>query len=409
MKIGLLAYHSVNNFGAKLQLLSTYCYFRNCNIETVIINWVPKDLEHFYVQNDVQTVVNFSFRKKYWNETSVCRNAKEIAEVIKQEGITAVVIGSDAVAQHHPLFERIRFSKKKLFCISHPTSDRMFPNPFWGEFNNYLNNKIPIAVISASSQDSDYHLFSYKTRKQMYNCIKEYCFLSARDPWTQKMYQYISCGSIVPKVTPDPVFGFNMNAANILPERQEILSKFGLNEKYVLASFRKPSCVSQKWIDLLKIECNKRHLQLVSLPFSDETDFGEMDKKIEYPISPLDWYSLIKYSNGYIGNNMHPIVVSLHNCIPFYSFDNYGSRRLFGTIKSDKSSKIKHIVSISGLTNNRVSCISRRFTPPTPEKVVSAIINFDYEKCASFAKAWTKEYGEMMSNVVSILQNKDIV
>ena len=51
MKIGLLAYHSVCNFGAMLQLLSTYMFLENHGHEPVVINWVAKDLEEYYTQN----------------------------------------------------------------------------------------------------------------------------------------------------------------------------------------------------------------------------------------------------------------------------------------------------------------------------------------------------------------------
>ena len=44
MKIGLLAYHSVCNFGAMLQLLSTYMFLKNHGHEPMFINLVAKDL-----------------------------------------------------------------------------------------------------------------------------------------------------------------------------------------------------------------------------------------------------------------------------------------------------------------------------------------------------------------------------
>ena len=45
MRIGLLAYHSAINFGATLQLLSTYMFFKNNGYEPIVINWVASDLE----------------------------------------------------------------------------------------------------------------------------------------------------------------------------------------------------------------------------------------------------------------------------------------------------------------------------------------------------------------------------
>lgn len=42
------------------------------------------------------------------------------------------------------------------------------------------------------------------------------------------------------------------------------------------------------------------------------------DFSITTPLPPLDWYALIKYAKGYIGENMHPIVVALHNAVPCF-------------------------------------------------------------------------------------------
>ena len=134
MKIGLIAYHAASNFGASLQLLSTYSFFKNRGDVPVIINWVVEDLEKFY---EVRTPKNqkeclLNFRKTYWKETSLCRTSKEVADVIDKEELDAVVIGSDAVAQNFYPFYIL--PKYKLGLINTPTSDRCFPNVFWGDF-----------------------------------------------------------------------------------------------------------------------------------------------------------------------------------------------------------------------------------------------------------------------------------
>ena len=74
MKIGLLAYHSVCNFGAMLQLLSTYMFLKNHGHEPMVINWVAKDLEEYYTQNTpISQIENQKkLRLKLWNETCLC-------------------------------------------------------------------------------------------------------------------------------------------------------------------------------------------------------------------------------------------------------------------------------------------------------------------------------------------------
>lgn len=61
-----------------------------------------------------------------------------------------------------------------------------------------------------------------------------------------------------------------------------------------------------------------------------ENDFSlsSTDVTISIPLNPIDWYALIKYSKGYIGERMHPIVVSLHNSVPFIVLMNMELRLL---------------------------------------------------------------------------------
>ena len=103
----------------------------------------------------------------------------------------AVIIGSDAVIQHHPLRERIHFPCKRIIYIGHPTSDRMYPNSFWGAFNRYLDHPVPIAVISGSSQDSMYYFIKGRTKSRMKQSILGFRYMSVRDDWTQRWWHIL--------------------------------------------------------------------------------------------------------------------------------------------------------------------------------------------------------------------------
>ena len=313
MKIGLLAYHSVCNFGATLQLLSTYTYLLNHRHTPIIINWVPEDLEEYYRSCTPKTQFECqkSVRRQLWKETDLCRNSQEVAQAIRKEGIEAVIVGSDAVAQCHPFLERVTFPCKTVIAIGKNTSDREYPNPFWGVWQDNLEHPIPMAVMSASCQDSSYRLIPSGMRKEMRKRIASYKYLSVRDTWTRDMMAYLSKNQVVPPVTPDPVFAFNQNAKSLIPTREDILKRFHLPEEYILLSFLDKSypSVSQEWIDALARLAEAEGVTCVMLPFSHGNSFGSLPHSISLPLSPIDWYALIKYSQGYVGNNMHPIVV----------------------------------------------------------------------------------------------------
>lgn len=408
MKIGLLAYHAVCNFGAMLQLLSTYMFLKNHGHEPVIINWVAKDLENYYAQNTpISQIENqLKLRLQLWKETALCRTIKDVANIISNEQIDAVIIGSDAVAQHHPLFERIVFPCRNIIAINSVTSDVVFPNPFWGIWTDYLDNPVPVALMSAASQDSKYKYISKKLRKQMKERIMAFSYVSVRDVDTQKMFSFITEGQCCPSVTPDPVFAFNQNAASLVPSKEELMKKYGLSGKYMLISFKneKRCNVSQTWLNKFQDIAKHHGIQCVSLPFSTSLSAGELESEIALPLNPIDWYALLKYSCGYIGNNMHPIVVCIHNTVPFFSFDNYGTKHANGLFCDSSTSKIRHILKVANLLDCRIASNSLFRRMPSPEHVFNKLQTFDKAKCKNFAQGYLNKYNEMMTKILERLR-----
>lgn len=408
MKIGLLAYHAVCNFGAMLQLLSTYMFLKNHGHEPVIINWVAKDLENYYAQNTpISQIENqLKLRLQLWKETALCRTIKDVANIISNEQIDAVIIGSDAVAQHHPLFERIVFPCRNIIAINSVTSDVVFPNPFWGIWTDYLDKPVPVALMSAASQDSKYKYISKKNRKQMKERIMAFSYVSVRDMDTQKMFSFITEGQCCPSVTPDPVFAFNQNAASLVPSKEELMKKYGLSGKYMLISFKneKRCNVSQTWLNKFQDIAKHHGIQCVSLPFSTSLSAGELENKIALPLNPIDWYALLKYSCGYIGNNMHPIVVCIHNTVPFFSFDNYGTKHANGLFCDSSTSKIRHILKVANLLDCRIASNSLFRRTPSPEHVFNKLQTFDKAKCKNFAQGYLNKYNEMMTKILERLR-----
>lgn len=408
MKIGLLAYHAVCNFGAMLQLLSTYMFLKNHGHEPVIINWVAKDLENYYAQNTpISQIENqLKLRLQLWKETALCRTIKDVANIISNEQIDAVIIGSDAVAQHHPLFERIVFPCRNIIAINSVTSDVLFPNPFWGIWTDYLDKPVPVALMSAASQDSKYKYISKKLRKQMKERIMAFSYVSVRDVDTQKMFSFITEGQCCPSVTPDPVFAFNQNAASLVPSKEELMKKYDLSGKYMLISFKneKRCNVSQTWLNKFQDIAKHHGIQCVSLPFSTSLSAGELESEIALPLNPIDWYALLKYSCGYIGNNMHPIVVCIHNTVPFFSFDNYGTKHANGLFCDSSTSKIRHILKVANLLDCRIASNSLFRRTPSPEHVFNKLQTFDKAKCKNFAQGYLNKYNEMMTKILERLR-----
>lgn len=404
MKIGILTYHSACNYGANLQILSTIGYLEKLGHIPRVINYEAIDFVSFYAKTTSEVVRNLykDFRMKNMPLTKHCSTVKDIANVLKEENIEAVIVGSDAVAQHHTLRERVAFPCRTIVGLRKVTSDRMFPNPFWGTFLDYMPGIIPMAIMSVSSQDSNFNYFSSSLKEKMWMRLKMFRYKSVRDEWTKRMYEVISDGKCIPSVTPDPVFAFNQNVSRLIPDRELILEKYKLPERYILLSFKNSRCVPLKWISEFDLIAKRNGFVCVALPFPQGLLFKHnLEYSISEPLAPIDWYALIKYSSGYVGHNMHPIVVSLHNNIPFFSFDNYGLSKYRGMYVDETSSKIYHILSVAGFLKNRISCVKADYNAPDVFDVWNALMNFDKAKCSEFSNSYYSLYVKMMNDILN--------
>ena len=125
-------------------------------------------------------------------------------------------------------------------------------------------------------------------------------------------------------------------------------------------------------------------------------------KVIDLPLSPDEWYGLIRYSSGYVGENMHPIVVALHCGVPFFAFDSYGIVRMKYFVNT-KSSKVFDMVSFAGFSDNMVNILSRDYKSPSPDSVFEKISEFDFNRCHEFSEKQLNRYNLMMDKITNTL------
>jgi hypothetical protein len=101
---------------------------------------------------------------------------------------------------------------------------------------------------------------------------------------------------------------------------------------------------------------------------------------------------------------MHPIVIALHNSVPFYAFDSHGILK-FKFFVDEKSSKINDILKIAGFTKNRICIKGRGYKSPSPEEVFLQIKDFDTEKCNRFSVNQQDKYNNMMRMLTTFLSD----
>ena len=139
---------------------------------------------------------------------------------------------------------------------------------------------------------------------------------------------------------------------------------------------------------------------MISLPFPQEECDFEVDEKIKLPLSPLEWYEIIKKSSGYIGNNMHPIVVALHNAVPIFVFDYYAVKRNRFSAPEITMSKIYDLISIFGNKENYYNIQFGYDNIPSCEYVYEKIISMNRCELHEFSKKMKNDYDFMINDML---------
>lgn len=408
MKIGVLTFLHVANFGANLQATSTYYYLKNQGHTPIFINYTSYQVE---ITNkisqlkkkllnrsiSIQTLEHEKFiKEQIKNQTRNVHTCSQVFEVIKEEGIEAVIIGSDAVAQHWPLLSTLKLGKHRPFWIEPLQQERRFPNPFWGVG---FSDKIPTAMMSVSSQNSKYPIFTKSVLKRIAKQIDTMTYVSVRDAWTKDMMLAAQPSKSI-EVTPDPVFALNYNLGDLIPSENDIRRKFELPKKYVLIGLRSQVYTYEE-LDKMNELLMSEGKECVAFNIDGVYAYKHPFKyEIKLPLNPLDWFGLIKYASAYIGSNMHPIVSSLTNGVPCFSIDNWGIVDFWGKKKISKSSKVYDVLSQYGLTDYWCS-IENGKCNTTVEEIIEKLHNFPTDKVKQISIKRVNVYKNMMERIIS--------
>ena len=305
MKIGIITYHWLYNFGANLQILATVKYLQKLGHEVCVLNYRPPELVEKYQKTvpSIQADAHQQFCELYLPESSVCANQEDIIKVATEENFDVVISGSDAV---------LRLWTKNV------REDTRFPNPFWLTWTEELGIKRK-GILAGSSMGTNYFLFPPEVRSGIRNTLRTMDYISIRDRWTQILLSTISRNQYQLKLCPDPVV--MLNEVMSVPEkygREAIAEK----NQYILLSVYK-NTVSDRWVSKFVETSHLQGLKVYSLPLPEYEVLRPVDKVINFPLSPLEWYAWIQNAAAYVGVRFHPIVCALVNGVPFVALDQY--------------------------------------------------------------------------------------
>ena len=231
---------------------------------------------------------------------------------------------------------------------------------------------------------------------QLRRLLKNFDLLTVRDRWTQRVISQFTEKEVT--ITPDPVFGFNINVKNQIT-KEEISKKYDLKNKYVLLSFC-DKLFTDEWYSQLYSRLKEKGFDVINLAMPEGCVDIPCDRRIDVPLPPMDWYAIIKNAQGYIGQRMHPMIVAFNNIVPFFIFDHYAYKKGDQQLES---SKIYDLLERAGLLSSYYNIKDINKKEIQPADVVSSILDFDKNKVEHFILGYQKRYLAMMDNIVGLI------
>ena len=365
MKVGILTYHSSDNYGAYLQsyaLAKALHDATNYEVEIIdftmskaaamnkkMINFNRRQLES-WLFNYYKYKMFIESRKKWLplsEEALVSDDLNEFSQFVERQKYDAVIVGSDEVW--------------KLDGF------RGFPNPYW--LPNVHDVKKVAYAVSARNAVED---LAQEVVVDASKLMSEFVYVGVRDSATQKLaFDLAGHESKKIHVNCDPTFAYNYN-----PNKEN--GKRILREKFRIDTNK--ACVGLMCgVPTLANEIVKKYknkVQIVSLYYYYRHTKGF------YVLTPFEWIDVIAALDGLITTFFHGMVFAIKSDTRFLAIENR-------PVKNISSSKSYDLLKRNGLESNCVNIAEKEEVSRSLEKFIEEICSKNFS--CDFSKARTHE------------------
>lgn len=397
MKIGILTYHAVCNFGANLQAYCTMRYFQSLGHEAKVINYVAPE----YMQQDKVSSEQVSAHWKFSQETLYTtellnEGGQALYELVKSEGFHLIVVGSDAVWNYANIDE---------FRVFH--ADWLWESD--------LKDTVKVVALSPAFMGQSYSGLPSYEKLRFATSLRNFSFLTTRDSWTRDVInKEVLEENLIDIINPDPAF-----LLDDICQDEWIIPEYIEKKKYYIMSLSPNFCkvhpeLNRTWFKKFKKEINIRGYQLVELPLPEGLSGFDFDYTVPYPIDPLQWFLWLKNAKAFVGLRFHAVVSCISAGTPFYSLDIYGksSSKVISYLNKvgfhyldhrfNKSSKIRNILDGSGLERYRINGDAIFMT--SPSSLIRRLENYNMDALASYRadriSTFKKNVAKMLDTLV---------
>lgn len=291
MKIGIITYYDVINYGAVLLAYAMKHTLENLGYEVVFLQYEDVRKSHVQKKNIIKKIRGLTpgamklKRKSLEKTTKFCEFKKKNIvlgeQYTRQQNLDLVIVGSDQIFDCKYDFNKFQFA------IDSSCDAVISYAPSFGEFK-------------------EVDLESFGKKEILIEALNRFEHHSARDLNTQRLLERIT-GKKPPRVL-DPVllYGFE--------DEKNIWNEKLINEPYLLIYTWGGTTTSVEFKEAVIYFSRKHNLKTVSV--GDYRPWCDIDYSAA---SPIEFFELYQHCNMVITNMFHGTIFSIINEKPFYS------------------------------------------------------------------------------------------
>lgn len=301
MKIGILTFHSVTNYGAALQCygLQKICKSLAKDAEVEVINYQPKSATYYYLKRHLLRNLEFTYPLKLWKfrkfvERYISLSGEPITDRADLVKIAAkydvIIVGSDEVW--------------KIGVI------RGWDPSYFLDFADPTKTRLASYAASSSSTTS----YGQHT-KEIVDFLQRFSAISVRDTYTRQNIENLVAHEVVEVLDPTLISDFDS-----ITNKSRVYKN-----KYILVYAK----LKKKTMRHLKSWADMQGFDVVSIGHKNDSS----NKCFMY-CDPAEWLNLIQNAELVVSNYYHGILLSIKYRVPLIPLFSKGKMAKISDIAS---------------------------------------------------------------------------
>lgn len=370
MKIGILTFHHVDNYGATLQACALWSFLNSQGYDVEIIDYRPLKIAWMYFR----ALLPIKRVKSSTSQTKKIRiNEKSLIYISRYWKMRRFLLShvklsnkkfydKKGLKYYQDKYDVVICGSDQIWCID---SFRGYNSSF---FLDFVSNKTTRRISYAASFGNTTKLGPYQ--KEIYTLINQFQTILVRDSNSLEIIAN-ECNKKAIKVL-DPTFLIKYDTLKTPPR---------ITNKYLLLYVQ--ADIQPEEEEFIKFLAEQQNLTIVSV--GRDEPLAQINLETA---SPKEWIGLHSEASYIVTNTFHGTVFSIIFHKPFTVF-----------LPSDKSNKVRDLLNDFGLTNRIFS------EKLKPELFSKEIFDIDYESVSTILESKIMESKKYL--IEAILQRSD--